>query len=291
MAAQREFTQSVRWLERALAIAAGSDERAEIAATLAEIARAAEAAGDGETAQGALELATRTVEWADLWCQLGCLKVNRGRRAEARTAFDRALALNPRYRTAVVERALLDAREGRIAEAMQTLRALAADGVLEEPGTFQQGMERLGHAEFEDAAPLLRRALQDGDAWLEEELRHYQERLYAGDLDGGLELLRAASAKRPGYPDLQLLLGAHERQMGAYDDAIESLTRALELNPDYHAARVELARTLESQGDTAQAVNQLDLVLAADAGHADARTLHDRLTARHLGSRSQFTNR
>ncbi len=286
MAAQREYVQGIRWLERALAIAGGSDEQAEIAAALGELARAAEVGGDLEAAARALEVATKAVEWADLLCQLGCVQSRRGRRAEARSAFDRALILNPRYRTAVVERALLDAREGRIAEAMQTLRVLAAEGALSEPVAFQRGLERLGQADFEDAAPLLRRALHGGDAWLEEQLRRYQELLFAGDQESGLQLLRLAASERPHYPDLHLLLGSHERQMGAFDDAIESLTRALELNADYHAARVELARTLEALGDSEHALRQLDLVLAADAEHAEAGALHDRLASRRRGVRT-----
>jgi len=286
MAGQRQYAQAVQWLARALAIAAGADERNSLAAALAEVARAAEAEGELDAAQRALECATRAVDWADLFCQLGCLHARRGRRAEARAALEQALVINPRYRTAVVERALLDAREGRLAEAMQTLRALAADGVLHEPGAFQQGLERLGHAEFEDAAPLLRRALEGVDGWLEEQLRRYQERFYVGDLAGGFALLRAAVGERPGYPDLHLLLGSHERQVGALDDAIESVTRALELHPDYHAARVELARVLEAIGDTQQAIRQLELVLAHDAAHADARALHERLAGRRLGART-----
>ncbi len=285
MAEHREFAGALQWLERALVSGAGADERQQIAATLADVARMAESAGELEVAQLALERAARAVEWADLHCELGCLLARRGRRAEARAAFDRALALNPRYRTAVVERALLDAREGRIAEAMQTLRVLAAGGALAEPGVFQQGLERLGHADFEDAAPLLRRALHSGDAWLEEQLRAYQELVHAGGPARALAMLRAAATERPAYPDLQLLLGVHELKAGATDDAIESLTLALELNPDYHAARVELARALETLGDTPQAIALLEQVLAVDAAHAEARALHERLSSRRRGSR------
>ena len=83
-----------------------------------------------------------------------------------------------------------------------------------------------------------------------------------------------------------MLLGAHELQVGATDDAIESFAHALELNPDYHTARVELARALEALGDTPQALAQLEQVLAADGSHAEARALHERLTSRRLGPRA-----
>lgn len=281
---EREYVEAVLCLERAL-LEAGTDERAQIAADLGEVAKLAAEAGELETAQQGLEVATGAVDWADLHCQLGTVLLQRGRRAEARRAFDRALVLNPRYRAAAVERALLDAREGRIGEAMETLRALVSDGAAHEPHAFEQGLGHLGLAEFENAAPLIRRGLDVGDAWLDEQLRAYQARVDQGDMAGALEVLRAAVDERSSYPDLHLLLGAHELSMGALDDALESLSHALALHPDYLAARVEFARTLERLGDTGEAVTQLELVLAQDPGHAAARTLHERLTSRRRGQR------
>jgi tetratricopeptide (TPR) repeat protein len=207
MAEHREFAQAVLWLERTLAAGVGSDELRQIVVTLADVARMAEAAGELEVAQRALERASQAVEWADVHCELGCLLARRGRRADARAAFDRALVLNPAYRTAVVERALLDASEGRIAEAMQTLRVLAAEGTLAEPGAFQQGLERLGQADFDDAAPLLRRALHSGDLWLEEQLLAYQQLVYAGELPRALAALRTAAAQAEA-PLMPLMLEA-----------------------------------------------------------------------------------
>ncbi|MBI5170379.1 MAG: tetratricopeptide repeat protein [Candidatus Eisenbacteria bacterium] len=286
LVAEQQYTEAVLWLERALARSEAPDERQAIANTLSDVATAARDSGDLVQAQRALELATSCQDWADLHCRLGAVLAERGRRAEARQAFDRALALNPRYRAAAVERALLDARDGRIAEAMQTLRAMAADQLAGEPGAFERGLERLGEADFEDAAPLLHRGLEPTDAWIEEQLHAYQALVYDGDMVGALQHVRAAALERPGYPDLHLLLGAHELQMGATDDALESLSRALELNPDYHAARVEFARALESVGDTPQALVQLEMVLAGQPGHAEARQLHERLTARRRGGRT-----
>jgi tetratricopeptide (TPR) repeat protein len=282
-----EFARATGLLEQALGAPADAEARARLVTALAGVARRAGAAGNLVAAHAALAVTARAVEWADVFCQLGEACARLGRHAEARAAFDRALALNPRYRTAVVERALLDASEGRIAEAMQTLRVLASESTPIEPVAFQQGLERLGQAEFEDAAPLLRRALDGGDGWLEQRLRRYQELLDGGETQSALASLRTAAAERPGYPDLQLLLGAHERQAGALDDALQSLVHALELNPGYHAARVELARTLETLGDTPTALRQLELVLAAEPAHAEATALHAHLLSRRRGARAE----
>ena len=108
-----------------------------------------------------------------------------------------------------------------------------------------------------------------------------------GDLTTALDQLRLAALERPNYPDLHLLLGGHELQLGCHDDAIESLARALELNPEFHAARIELARALEAVGQTPQALDQLDLVLGCEPAHASARLLHDQLTSRRRGGRAR----
>jgi tetratricopeptide (TPR) repeat protein len=287
LADQGRFTEAVEELARALEAAADADEVQRYASALGEVAGAALAAGHVDESASALEIATHVVEWADYWCQLGCLRVQQGRRAEARRAFERALAINPRYRRAAVERALLDAREGRIGEAMETLRVLAGKGAPAEPRSFQQGLERLGQADIDDAAPLLHEALDAGDRWLDGQMQRYQELVLLGDMPRALEQLRLAALERPNYPDLHLLLGAHELQLGCHDDAIESLARALELNPEFHAARIELARALEAVGQTPQALDQLEMVLECVPAHAAARQLHDQLTSRRRGGRAR----
>lgn len=281
------YGEAVDCLARGLETAAGPDEVRRYATGLGEIAAAAEASGHVDEALRALEVATSVADWADYWCQLGCLRMLRGRRAEARRAFDRALTLNPGYRRAAVERALLDAREGRIGEAMETLRVLAGEGSVAEPHAFQQGLERLRRADFDDAGPLLHEALDAGDHWLDAQMQRYQELMLLGDTARALEQIRLAVSERPNYPDLHLLLGAHELQAGALDDAIESLARALELNPSFHAARLELARALEAVGQTPQALDQLQMVLESEPGHAAARQLHDQLTSRRRGGRAR----
>lgn len=289
LADEGRYAEAVTCVADALECASGPDEIQRMATTLGDIAGSAEAAGFVDVAARALQIATDVVEWADYWCHLGCLRTQLGRHADARRAFERALAINPRYRRAAVERALLDAREGRIGEAMETLRVLAGEGSLAEPRTFQQGLERLGQADIDDAAPLLHEALDAGDRWLDAEMQRYQELLLLGDMPRALEQLRAAVVERPNYPDLHLLLGAHELQLGAYDDAIESLARAVELNPGFHSARIELARALEAVGQTPQALDQLGLVLGCEPTHASARQLHDQLTSRRRGARPRAT--
>lgn len=286
LAREGQCRDALELLERSLGHKSTPHERQLIAATLAQVARICEDQHELDVALAALELASTVVHWADLQCHLGQMLAQKGRRAEARRALDNALALNPHYRAAAVERALLDAREGRIAEAMETLRTLASDSKLVEPTAFEQGLEQLGHADFEDAGPLLRRALQASDAWLEERLHAFQHLSEQGEPGAALKALREAVAERPNYPDLHLLLGVHELRLGSVDDAIESLAHALELNPDYHAARVAFAQALEVSGDTPQAIAQLQMVLGVVPEHGEARALHQQFAGRRRGVRT-----
>ncbi len=286
LAREAQGGYAVEVLSRMVDPTCADSDRQRIAAALAQVGRICEQGQDLEAAVAALELAVTLADWADLHCHFGQLLAQSGRRAEAREAFDRALALNPRYRAAGVERALLDAREGRIAQAMETLRLLASETALVEPRVFEEALEHLGHADFEDAGALLRRALHARDAWLEGRLRAYQEMVDQGEQGAALQILREAVGERSNYPDLHLLLGGQELRMGAADDAMASFAQALELNPDYHTARVAFAQALERSGDTRQALGQLELVLAEDPWNREARVLHDRLTARRPGVRA-----
>lgn len=281
-----ESRRAVEELSAHLADTADAADRQRLARTLAQLARIAEEQRDPQASIAALDFASTLVDWADLHCHRGQLLAQLGRRADARRALDRALVLNPRYRAAVVERALLDAREGRIAEAMETLRMLARDGDVTEPSAFEQGMVHLGHADFEDAGRLLRRALHASDEWLQERLHAVQAMSERGEHGAALQILREAVIERAAYPDLHLLLGVHELQAGSVDDAIESFSQALELNPDFHTARVAFARALEASGDTRQALAQLESVMRHEPDHREAGALHQRLAGRRRGVRT-----
>ena len=111
-------------LSRRLADSAHPVTAAESATAFALLARGEERAGELARARASLERALSLVDWADLRLALGTLLARLGDKAGARRELDRALAINPHYRAAAVERALLDASEGRIAESLAALRAL-----------------------------------------------------------------------------------------------------------------------------------------------------------------------
>ena len=243
----------------------------EAANALAEIASLAEATGDRGAAERALEAAlSLRPRYPDLHYRRACLLLRGQRWAEARRALDAALTLNPRYTAARLERAMLDAREGLVGEALESLRALSGAAGEDDTRAFQQGIRRLEHAEWEEADALLRRALHLDDASLEQELRRARELLAEERPREAGALMRSLLPRFGAYPDVHAVLGRAQIALGHFDDAILSLAYALELNPGYHDARVLLAFALEGAGQMVQAQEQVALVLEQAPDHAEA---------------------
>ncbi len=281
-AREGRFARATARIERALGPGrSGVSRRIAAVDTLARVARLAEAGSDPAAAAAALEVALRLQpDYPDLWFRRARLLLALQRRAEARQALDRALALNPRYAAARLERVLLDAAEGFIGEALESLRALGTETAVAEPGLFQEGMESLARAEWEEAGVLLQRALALDAASDGGPLERAHALLESGDAAGAIEVLQGALADHAVWPDLHYLLGSAELERGQFDDALGSLAHALELHPDFHAARLQFARALEGVGARAQAVEQVMLVLQRVPEDPQALELHRRWTSR-----------
>ncbi len=256
--------------------------RAAAAATvLVQIARLAESAGQSIAAlqaiEGALDACPR---WPDLHVQRARLLLARpgrelSQRTAARRALETALKLHPGYAAARFELSMLDAAEGRLGEALDTLRALAREHRGAETVTFERGLDYLRHAEWETAATVLSDALQLPGTTADP-LGPAREALAHDAPERALQLAHAALPMCEAWPDAHLTIGAAALQLGHLDDALVAFARALELNPELHAARLQLARALEGLGQTAQAAEQVALVLQRDAAHPEALAMQAR---------------
>ena len=256
---------------------AGSHQHREVrgwaAEALARVGRIAETQGDLESAERAHREAARIApQFPDVHYRLACVRLAMGKRVEARRDLVAALRIHPRYVAARVELALLDAREGLLGEALDALRQLGSDVQPEAAGAFDQGVASLADADWQRAEELLRSAVRS----TENELREFQERRARQDRAGALQVLRDALTKHPEFADLHYELGAMELEDAAFDDAIGSFARALEIHPDFHAARLSLARALHAAGSQAQAEEQVALILQADPTHPQALELSRR---------------
>lgn len=286
LAREGRYSDAVESLEVALE---SSDREASANAAvvaLGEIARLAESALELGAAERALELAAvLRPRYPDLHHRLACVQLARHKRGDARRSLGKALAINPRFLAARLELALLDAREGLVGESLEALRAMGKEAPLKDPGAFQQGLRRLERAEWEDAEPLLKRALEIADPRLKEAIDRFRDHLERGEAARAAQILQDLLPRHETYPDVQYLIGLAELQLGHYDDALDSLARALELNPDFHEARIQLAQAFEALGESAQAMEQLALVLEHDPENRMAAELEAAWSARGVKDR------
>ncbi len=254
---------------------------------LRALAREAQAAGNLSATILLLDTAVRLAPtFADLQYQHGTALLLRQQRTEARHAFERALKINPDYLAPRIELALLDARDGMLGDSLDALRAIANDPRLVEPAAFRHGMQRLQQADWDEAGSLLRRALRLSDPALDVLFERYHAFMDGGQPERAAQVVREVLPRFDGYPDLHFLLGSAELREGHFDDAIVSFARALELNPGFHAARLEMARSLEAIGQVDQARDQVAFVLEARPDDPLALEMHARWSGsrRHAGA-------
>jgi tetratricopeptide (TPR) repeat protein len=277
LATQGRHEAALRRLDGILGPHPAESNRHAAVSLLRALAREAQAAGDLGGAVLLLDTAARLAPgFADVHFQRAVALAQRQQRTEARRALERALKINPNYLAARIELALLDAREGMLGDALDALRALTDDPRLEEPAAFRQGLARLQQADWNEAGSLLRRALKLADPALDGVFERYHAHMDDGEPAHAAQVVRDVLPRFSGYPDLHFLLGSAELREGHADDAIVSFARALELNPNFHAARLELARSLEAIGQVDQAREQVAHVLEARPDDPLALQMHAR---------------
>lgn len=84
-------------------------------------------------------------------------------------------------------------------------------------------------------------------------------------------------ASSPGNPVVEANLGTLAMEAGDTAAAITSLTRAIEIDPDLHQARFNLARVLARAGRRDEALRQATELLARLPGDAPQRPEVERL--------------
>jgi tetratricopeptide (TPR) repeat protein len=274
LAAAGRFSGAIASVHASRAAAASREATDEAVRVFRRIARHATEAGDTGEAVRALSAASRLrPRWPDVQLERAVALLAAGERDAARGALRNALGVNPRYASARLEWALLDASEGLIGEALAAVHALLpAEGAVE-PRAFEQGIRALERADWEEAAAHLRRGLGLHDAWLGERVDRIRAALEAGAWARAAQLAAVSLERHATYPDLHALLGEAESGMGHLDDAVASYAHAVALHPDYHAARLGLARALEGLGLREQALDEVGRVLESDPRNEEAATL------------------
>ena len=195
-----------------------------------QVARAKERLDAGD-AYGAIHLLREVVAtgkaFADAHHLLGLAYSLVGQREEALAEFDRALALNPRYVDAHLNRAVTLNDLGRSDEATAAFAAAQGLGAVDHTGFPAPVASQLAnlHAEL-------------GEAYVE-----------AGGMAQAILQFEAAAALRPEFLDLRYRLARLRLGEGDAATARTDLAAILEARPGYDAARASLGLACYLLGD------------------------------------------
>jgi Flp pilus assembly protein TadD len=169
--------------------------------------------------------------FADAHQLLGLAYSMAGQKAEALVEFDRALALNPRYVDAHLNRAVTLNEVGRYDDAVAAFAAAQGLGGVDHTGFPSQEASRLAnlHAELAEA---------------------YVE---AGGVKEAIEQFAHAARLRPGFLDLRYRLARLRLDEGDAPAARREIEAILELRPSFFDARAALGMACYLLGDSAAA--------------------------------------
>ena len=192
---------------------------------------------------------------------LATLFMKGGRPAQARTAFERALTLQPEYPEASNSLGALLAQSGELPTAVARFRQ-----ALEGRPDFPDALNNLGFALFQQgqdqkAYELFQRALA-----LQPDFPEAFNNLgiffgEQGDLERAEAQFRQAVEKRPGYGEAANNLALVLAAKGDTRAAIATLQRLIEGNPAFEMAYVTLSRVYLEAGQRREGVQVLELLL------------------------------
>ena len=173
------------------------------------------------------EAVVEGMAYADAQNMLGLSLALVGRQDEAVAAFDAALALNPRYVEAHLNRAVLLNDMGRLAEARAAFETAEHLGKPDETGFPVMVANRLANAH----------------ATLAHDYRA------AGALDEAVAQYERALQLRPGYADVRLALARALTERGRHREAARQLEEVLRIRPDWLDAMLLRGLTAYLDGD------------------------------------------
>jgi tetratricopeptide (TPR) repeat protein len=191
-------------------------------------------------ALGAFERVAKVDPSAITFFNLGTLYMKAGRSAEAATAFQRALSLQPDHYESANSLGALLAQDGDVPGAIARFRA-----ALEIRPDYPDALNNLGIV--------------------------YGR---SGDVDGAINAYRKALALTPNHTRAHYNLANAYRRKGLFDQAVDEYEKALQIKPNHPSARRNLIDVQARKRALDQEINSYEQSLAANP--ADA-VLHNNL--------------
>jgi Tfp pilus assembly protein PilF len=221
----------------------------------------------------AFERAAQANPGASTLYRLGTLLARSGETARARTAFERALVLQPDLAEANNDLGALLAQEGDLDAAISRFRAALAS-----TPEYPDALNNLGYALLLTGRDDEARALYEKALALQPDFPEALNNLgllfgRAGDVDRAERYFRDALGRRPDYGEAANNLALVLVSRGQTDAAVGLLQGALERTPKYEPAYVTLAKIHFSAGRSTEAIAVLERLLQVNPKHAIALEL------------------
>ena len=246
---RKEYSQAVSFLRKALAdaaaLSAGDRRTARGYLTLALKGLGEKLAAEGEVAAGVAELrqaASVDPRYPDIHFMMAELLERIDRPEEAVAAYRRAIACHPGYLDAHVALGNCLLGAGRAEEAADVLRNAVELKLDQVRQPFRQGLAALEAGDADAARECFHEAFRAAPQLSKEHLDKALEWIRAEDHERGLDSLDRALELNPKYPDLH-----------RDDEGEEELQAILRQDPDEPVARAKLeelrvARSSEERG-------------------------------------------
>lgn len=200
--------------------------------------------------------------------QQGLAAFNAGRHAEAQSAFDRVLTVDPQNVDALHLSGLAALRVGRPGDAVTAIGRAVALKPNEPSFRSNLGVALKGAGRAEDAILAFRETIRLAPRYVQAYVNLANTLREKDRRPEAREVYERALAIAPEAPTILNNLGNVQRELGDYDEAIETLRKAVALVPDYVEALNNLgsAETARGRFDDAVVTLKRALALKPDRG-------------------------
>ena len=280
-----ESKQAIEFLTRVLQAAETpeSDRRMAIYYLTQTYIAAAEKSEDQQNleaaVQGYRDALALTPDYPDIHFRMGALYARFGLSLEAIECYRRAAALHPGYLEARVQLAFVLLETGQKDEALKECteaRNLAVRAI-DEP--FKKVQEALARGDGRDAAEWMRETFLRRPESFGFHYRRALRFLTEGQYEKAVEDFRLAGHYNPSFADIHNYIGVALAELERWDESVAAFRRALEANPEYPFARLNLAFALSEGGHDKEAVEELRAILAREPNNEPALAKLQELSA------------
>jgi len=210
-------------------------------------------------------------KYPDLHYNLANVLVEKGDYSNAAAEFEIALSINPRYSKALLEYGLLRYRTGERDAGIEMIgRAIESEPGYS-PQLYKDALELHRMKRWDEAL----NKLDDLKATNVDDISYHfklgKEHYMRGDYEAAAADLERALSIQPGYADIRNWLGIVYLSAEEPSKALIEFSRALEINPNFIAARLNAASAFIRLGCKEEAANCYRRVLEIDQDNAEAR--------------------